>query len=64
MSEVIHVKGSGGGVWEMTLPLQPAIQRQLDDGQVTRVNPDGSDWSESEPKPATARKPAAKPKQQ
>jgi hypothetical protein len=42
MAETIHVKGEGGTVWEMDLPLRPDHQKRLDAGLLVRVNPDGS----------------------
>jgi hypothetical protein len=44
--EVIHVRGEGGVVYEMTLPLQRHIEDRLTKGYLKRVNPDGSDWTE------------------
>jgi hypothetical protein len=40
--ETIHVKGEGGSVWEMDLPLRPDHQQRLDAGLLVRVNPDGT----------------------
>jgi hypothetical protein len=44
--EVIHVRGEGGVVYEMTLPLQRHIADRLTKGYIKRVNPDGSEWSD------------------
>jgi hypothetical protein len=63
MPEVIHVRGEGGGVWPMDLPLSPPIQQRFDRGELVRVNEDGSAWTEQPdaPKPRRGRppKPAA-----
>lgn len=55
--ETIHVRGEGGGIHEMALPLPEAIKGRLDSGQLTRVNPDGSAYVE---RPAVKRTPPAK----
>lgn len=47
-SETIYVKGEGGVIHLMTLPLSESIQQRLDKGIVTRVNEDGSTWSEGQ----------------
>lgn len=58
--EVIHLRGSGGAVWEMTLPLHPVMARRYQAGELTRVNADGSPWDgEQEPAP---RKPRSRAK--
>jgi hypothetical protein len=63
VSEPITVRGEGGGIFRMTLPLHPAIQARMDAGEITRVNEDGSPWTgEDAPKPRRGR-PPAKPKQ-
>lgn len=48
MSEVIHLLGEGGGVFEMTLPLDRHIARRYAEGELLRVNPDGSEYEEPE----------------
>lgn len=63
MSDVIHVRGEGGAVWEMTVPLHPVLQKRYDAGELVRVNRDGSAWSGQErpaQKPRPKRKPAVK----
>lgn len=42
MSGSGHFRGSGGTVWELDLPLGENYQRQVDRGELVRVNPDGS----------------------
>lgn len=54
MAEVIHVRGEGGGVWPMDLPLSPPIQQRFDRGELTRVNEDGTPYTE---KPRRGRPP-------
>jgi hypothetical protein len=49
MPETIHVKGEGGSVFQMTLPLQPDIAHRLSRGHLRRVNEDGTPWLESAP---------------
>lgn len=41
-----HMRGEGGGIFEMTLPLDPNIEKRYFDGAITRVNPDGTPWRE------------------
>lgn len=48
MGDTIHIRGEGGTVWEMDLPLSPDLQKRLNAGHVTRVNPDGSRFAEPE----------------
>lgn len=52
MAETIHVRGEGGTVWEMDLPLRPDHAKRLAKGELVRVNADGSTWTEPEPVPA------------
>lgn len=42
--ETVYMQGLGGAVFEMTLPLQPAILKQFDAGDLLRVNADGSQY--------------------
>lgn len=57
MSDVIHVRGEGGAVFRMALPLEPNVAKRFEAGEIVRVNPDGSEWTEPAKRP---RKPAAK----
>ncbi|MFE5544566.1 hypothetical protein ACFQ71_12190 [Streptomyces sp. NPDC056534] len=71
MAETIHVRGEGGAVIAMDLPLPESIQERYDAGLLQRVHPDGTPWFQAaaaEPAPpavpdgpvrpgATARKP-------
>jgi len=59
VSETVYMRGQGGAVWEMTLPLQPAMQKQYEAGDLVRVNPDGSPYEEPAPKRSRAPKAAA-----
>lgn len=45
MADTIHVRGEGGTVWEMDLPLRPDHAERLADGRLTRVNADGSSYA-------------------
>jgi hypothetical protein len=47
--EVWHMRGEGGGIFEMTLPLDPNIEKRYLDGAIKRVNPDGSPWQGERP---------------
>ncbi|WP_206302993.1 hypothetical protein [Streptomyces sp. WAC 01529] len=47
----IHVRGEGGQVIEMDLPLPDAIQDRLTKGLIRRVNADGSPYTGSAPHP-------------
>ncbi|GAA1395164.1 hypothetical protein ACFQZ4_24155 [Catellatospora coxensis] len=51
MGDTVHIRGEGGTVWEMDLPLSPDIQKRLNAGHITRVNPDGSRFAEPEAEP-------------
>jgi hypothetical protein len=61
VADLIHLKAPSGLVIGMTEPLSAVIARQLADGELSRVNEDGSPWEGPAPKakPAAA-KPAAK----
>jgi hypothetical protein len=48
MGESIHVRGEGGVVWEMDLPLPDGVAQRLENGDLTHVNEDGSPSRESE----------------
>jgi hypothetical protein len=50
VSDLIHVRGEGGAVFAMQLPLPPHVQERYEAGVIVRVNPDGSEWSGEEPK--------------
>ena len=43
--ETIHVRGEGGIIWEMDLPLRPDHEARLKAGLMQRVNPDGTPWT-------------------
>lgn len=49
MAETIHVRGEGGSVIPMDLPLHPDIAKRLEAGQLRRVDADGSPYREPEP---------------
>ncbi|MGW0942908.1 hypothetical protein ACWD4O_10200 [Streptomyces sp. NPDC002623] len=56
MAETIHVRGEGGAIFAMDLPLPESIQERLDRGAIQRVNEDGSPYYAA---PAPAPKAAA-----
>lgn len=43
--QTIHVRGEGGSVIAMDLPLPSTIQKRLDAGLIQRVNADGSPYT-------------------
>lgn len=47
MAETIHVRGEGGTVIAMDLPLPEPIAQRLTKGQLQRVNEDGSLYTDS-----------------
>lgn len=51
MSETVYLMGEGGGVFEMTLPLDRHIARRYAEGELLRVNPDGSEYEAPEEVP-------------
>lgn len=46
MSDVLHLKGEGGAVFKMALPLHPQIAKRYKAGLLKRVNEDGSPYAE------------------
>lgn len=57
MAETIYVRGEGGAVIAMDLPLPEAIAERYERGQLQRVNSDGSPYAPTqappEPDPGT-----------
>ncbi|MFE2021305.1 hypothetical protein ACFW9O_24985 [Streptomyces sp. NPDC059499] len=51
MTQSIHVRGEGGQVIKMDLPLPDPIAERLTKGYLRRVNADGSPYSGSSPTP-------------
>lgn len=51
MVESIYVRGEGGSIVLMDLPLPESIQQRFDAGLIVRVNEDGSLWSDEPAKP-------------
>lgn len=45
MADTIHVRGEGGMVIAMDLPLPGDIEKRMVRGQIVRVNPDGSPYT-------------------
>lgn len=54
MTETIHVRGEGGQVIAMDLPLPEHIQERLTKGHLRRVNADGSPYTHHTGQPAAA----------
>lgn len=61
--ETVHIRGEGGTVFELALPLHETIAERLASGHIKRVNPDGSPHTgpadDVPAPPASAPKPAA-----
>lgn len=49
MADSIFVRGEGGAIIEMDLPLPEPIQERLDKGALRRVHNDGSPYHDDEP---------------
>lgn len=49
MAESWFMRGEGGSIILMDLPLPEAIQQRVDAGMIVRVNADGSPWYDSDP---------------
>ncbi|MEU1194928.1 hypothetical protein ABZ446_01735 [Streptomyces sp. NPDC005813] len=45
MAETIHVRGEGGAIFTMDLPLPEGIAERYESGQLVRVNADGSPYT-------------------
>lgn len=45
MAETIHVRGEGGAIFAMDLPLPEPIAERFERGQLVRVNADGSPYN-------------------
>ena len=58
MAETIYVRGEGGAVIAMDLPLPEGIAERYERGLLKRVNPDGSPYQGSPATPAPAAAPA------
>lgn len=48
MAETIWVRGEGGGIHAMDLPLPESIADRLTSGQIRRVNEDGTPYVEQQ----------------
>jgi hypothetical protein len=44
-ADVIHVRGEGGSVFALALPLSEPIAERLTKGHIRRVNDDGSEYT-------------------
>jgi hypothetical protein len=51
VAQSIHVRGEGGQIIKMDLPLPESIQDRLTKGLIRRVNPDGSPYAGQAPAP-------------
>lgn len=58
----IHVRGEGGSVFRLALPLHESVADRLARGHLTRVNEDGSEWS-GDAEPSVPSLPAERPAQ-
>jgi hypothetical protein len=61
MAETIYIRGEGGGIHPMDLPLPEPIQERLTKGMLQRVNEDGTPYVESDPAEPEGRKPFTTP---
>lgn len=43
-AETIYIKGEGGVIHQMTLPLPEALEQRLERGHISRVNADGTPY--------------------
>ncbi|MFE9765113.1 hypothetical protein ACFYPC_11360 [Streptomyces sp. NPDC005808] len=61
MTETIYIRGEGGGIHAMDLPLHESVEQRLARGQLTRVNQDGSSYTDgtTEAGPSESSDPAA-----
>lgn len=57
MVETIHVRGEGGSVIAMDLPLPENIAERYAAGALVRVHPDGSPWTADTPAAAAPAQP-------
>lgn len=53
MAETIYLRGEGGGIHAMDLPLPEPIQERLTKGMLQRVNEDGTPYIEAPSEPST-----------
>jgi hypothetical protein len=49
MAESWFIRGEGGSVFKLDLPLHEAIEQRLHKGYLVRVNKDGTDWTGDTP---------------
>lgn len=60
--EIIHVRGEGGSVFRLALPLHESIADRLARGHLTRVNEDGTTWT-GDAEPSVPGPPSERPAQ-
>ncbi|MEU6295013.1 hypothetical protein [Streptomyces erythrochromogenes] len=53
MAETIYVRGEGGAIIAMDLPLPEGIAERYERGQLARVHSDGSPYTPAAPRPQT-----------
>lgn len=53
MADTVFIRGEGGAVWEMGLPLSPHVAAAVEKGSMRIVNEDGTEPAEPgiEPEP-------------
>lgn len=59
MPETIYLRGEGGGIHAMDLPLPESIAERLTKGMLQRVNKDGTPYREPGPGPEADKEPEA-----
>ncbi|MFE4991421.1 hypothetical protein ACFRH4_08725 [Streptomyces mirabilis] len=58
-AESIFVKGEGGAVFKMDLPLGEGLAQRFEKGELTHVNEDGSDYVSEDSSPQESLEPAS-----
>lgn len=61
MSNVIYLLGEGGGIFKMSLPLNPHIERRFNAHELMRVNQDGTEYTGPHDEAEDGEAPAADP---
>jgi hypothetical protein len=61
MAETIYLRGEGGGIHAMDLPLPEPIEERVRKGMLRRVNEDGSPYLEATPEQQVPSLPLTEP---
>lgn len=59
--EIVHIRGAGGHIWPMALPLHETVAELVTKGEAVRVNEDGTDYvaADDAPEPKQSDEPKA-----